>query len=232
MTNLTNPTELQLKLLEMPLAKRLVALQDPLVFLKTCTYTRDEVNPKEPVRLAPLTAGRPGYKPYLEPITRVWEREPLIIIDKARRMWLSYLMLALHLHMAFTRTDRRIAIMSKKFEDSCAHLDNMVRIYEAIPEEIYPSDVRPTLKMREGLMRFEEIDSLVHGIASGPDQARQYGFSAVFWDEMDFCENQELTYGALLPTIANGGKLSIATTHAMQDSGIESFYRKLKEDRI
>lgn len=179
-----------------------------------------------------MTPGVAGYKPYLEPVIRIWQDNPMTIVDKARRLWISYLMLSLHLHMAFTNTDRRIGIMSKKFEDSCAHLENMKRIYEAIPEDIYPSEARPKMRIKEGLIAFDEIGSLIHGIASGPDQARQFGFSAIFWDEADFCEKQEETYGALMPTLQNGGRLTIATTHALVDTGIESFYRKLYEDRI
>lgn len=227
-----NPTKLQTKLMALPLSQRLLALQDPVVFIASSIFSRDEVNALEPVRLAPMTPGRPGYKPYIEPIIRVLQAEPLVIVDKSRRMWLSYLMLAYHLHMAFTNTDRRIAIVSKKFEDSCAHLDNMSRMYEAIPEEIYPKACRPTLKRREGLLNFEEIDSLVHAVASGPDQVRQFGFTAIFLDEFDFTEKQELTYGALMPTIQNGGRLSIATTHAMATSGEESFYKRLLEDKL
>ena len=226
-----NPTPLQTKLMAMPLDKRLIALQDPCIFIASCIYTRDEVNVNEPVRLAPMTPGRSGYKPYLAPIIKVWQQEPLFVCDKSRRMWASYLFLALHLHQAFTNTDRRIAIVSKKFEDACAHLENMVRMYENIPEEIYPKAARPTLKKREGLLNFEDIESLVHAIASGPDQMRQYGFSSIFLDEFCFWENQEATYGATLPTIQNGGKLTIATTHSMVDTGVEPFYRLLVDDR-
>lgn len=225
-------TPFQQKLIDMPLAKRLIALQDPYVFIKACIYTRDEVNPKEPIRLAPLTPGVSGYKPYIEPIIRVWQDNQMVICDKARRMWISYLFLALHLHAAFTNTDHRIGIVSKKFDDACAHLDNMRRMYEAIPEEIYPAATRPTLRTKEGFLYFDEIDSIVHALASGPDQARQYGFSKLFFDEFDFWEAQEGTYTAAAPTLQGGGKLTIATTHKMIDTGEESFYRKLLEDRM
>lgn len=216
----------------LPLAKRLVALRDPFIFMAYCVKTKDEVDAKAPLKWAPVWEGVPGYKPYIKPITRVWESEPLVIVDKSRRMWLSYLMLVLHLHMAFTNTDRRIGIMSKKFEDSCAHLENMKLIYEAIPEEVWPSDTRPKMRIKEGLIAFDEIGCLIHGIASGPDQARQFGYSAIFWDEMDYCAETELTYGSLIPTISGGGKLTIASTHQYQASGETSFYRRLLEDTV
>lgn len=179
-----------------------------------------------------MTSGIAGFKPYLEPIIRSWQENQMVIVDKARRMWISYLMLCLHLHLAFTNTDRRIAIVSKKFEDSVAHLENMRRIYEAIPDDIYPRDCRPSLRFKEGFIYFDEIDSIIHAVASGPDQMRQYGFSAAFFDEMDFWESQEATYTAAAPTLQGGGKLTIATTHRLVDTGEESFYRKLYEDRM
>lgn len=216
----------------LPLAKRLIALRDPFCFMAYAVKTKDEVDAKSPLKWAPVWPDQPGYKPYIKPITRLWQNEPLVIVDKSRRMWLSYLMLVLHLHMAFTNTDRRIGIMSKKFEDSCAHLENMKLIYESIPEEIWPKDARPTMRIKEGLIAFDEIGSLIHGIASGPDQARQFGYSAIFWDEMDFCENVEPTYGALIPTISGGGRLTIATTHQFQASGEVSYYRRLLEDQV
>lgn len=216
----------------LPLAKRLVALRDPFLFMAYCVKTKDEVDAKNPLKWAPVWPDVPGYKPYIEPITRVWESEPLVIIDKSRRLWISYLNLVLHLHLAFTNTDRRVGIMSKKFEDSVAHLDNMKLIYENIPEEVWPASTRPTLRIKEGLIVFDEIGSTVHGIASGPDQARQFGYSAIFWDEIEYCSDTEATYGSLIPTISGGGRLTIATTHQYQASGEISFYRRLLEDSV
>lgn len=225
-------TDEQKRLAALPLAERLRLFQNPVHFIRNCITTRDEVNAKEPLRLAPMTEGLPGYKPYLEPIIKVWRANPMMIIDKSRRMWVSYLCLSLQLHLSFTRPDGRIGIMSKKFEDAVFHLDNIRKMYELIPEELYPAACRPTLKYKEGLIYFEEIDTYIHALAAGPDQARQYGFSSIFADEFAFTENQELTYAALAPTLQNGGKLLIATTHPLIDTGEEIFYRRLLEDRL
>ena len=217
---------------DLPLGERLVALYDPMNFMRYCVKTRDEVDAKAPMKWAPVWENEPLYKPYIEPIVRVWQSEQTIILDKARRMYISYLMLILHLHAAFTNTDRRIGIVSKKFEDSCAHLENMKLIYESIPEDVWPAATRPALRSKEGFIYFDAIGSVIHAIASGPDQARQYGFSYLFFDEFDFWDNQEATYGASAPTMQGGGKLTIATTHAFVDTGIESFYRRMLEDRL
>jgi hypothetical protein len=209
------------------LLERLVFLQDPWNFLAHCVFTQDEVDPRMPVKPAPI------HRPYVKTVVRLWQENDRILIDKSRRMWMSWLFLALHLHLAFTQTNRRIGVVSKKFEDACAHLDNMRFIWEHMPPEVWPPDVRPKLRAKEGFLYFDEIDSVVHALASGPDQARQYGFSALFFDEMDFWEKAEATYAAATPTLQGGGKLTIVTTHnpemAEQD---ESFYKRILEDRI
>jgi phage FluMu gp28-like protein len=206
--------------------ERLIQLQHPWPFIEHCVFTQDEVDVKNPVKAAPVHLG------YLETITHVWVENNKLIVDKSRRMWISWLFLSLHLHMAFTNTNRRIGIVSKKFEDACAHLVNMQFIWEHIPEEIYPAELRPQMRTKEGFIFFDEIGSTIHALASGPDQARQYGFSALFFDEFDFWSEQESTYAAAKPTLQGGGKISIATTHCPQTSGVESFYKQLLEDNL
>lgn len=210
----------------MNLAENILRYQDPLLFLHDCVFTLDEVDRMAPVKPAPTD------RPYIPSIVRLWEREPMVIIDKSRRMWISWLMLSLHLHAAFTQTNRRIGIVSKKFEDACSHLRLMEFIWKHIPEELYPSELRPKMRTKEGFIFFDEINSTIHALASGPDQARQYGFSYIFFDEFDFWDDQEATYGAAEPTLKGGGKLTIATTHAPIDTGKDSFYKCLVEDRL
>lgn len=216
-TNQTLPTNL---------AQRLIYLQDPVNFLTHCVFTQDEVDALQPLKPAPM------HLAYIPSIARIWQQNDLVIVDKCRRMWISWLMLSLHLQLAFTKTYRRIGIVSKKFEDSCAHLRNMEFIYKEIPDSVYPKACRPQMRIKEGFIFFDEIHSTIHALAMGPDQARQYGFSALFFDEMDFWPGQEATFSAAKPTLQGGGKLTIATTHCMQETGEESFYRRLLEDRL
>lgn len=206
--------------------QRVLKYQDPLWFIKDCVFTMDEVDKFAPVKPAPV------HRPYIPSIVRIWENRNQVIIDKSRRMWISWLMLCLHLHMAFTNTNRRIGIVSKKFDDACSHLQLMEFIWKNIPEDVYPSELRPKMRTKQGFIFFDEIGTTVHALASGPDQARQYGFSALFFDEFDFWEEQEATYGAAEPTLKGGGKLTIATTHAPLDTGYDSFYKHLVEDRL
>lgn len=215
------------------LAERLVQLQDPLAFLTHCVFTQDEVDRRNPVKEAPMERG------YLKCITALWTdlvsgRIPgnVLIVDKSRRMWVSWLFKALHLHHAFTNISRRVGVVSKKAEDSYNHLRDMEFIWKNIPDSIYPEKYRPKIRTKEGYIFFDEIDSSIHGIASGPDQTRQYGFSCLFFDEFDFWEQQEPTYGAAEPTLKGGGVLTIATTHAPTDSGEDSFYNHMVLDRI
>lgn len=208
------------------LSKRLIQLQDPYVFLEHCVFTRDEVDFKESIKAAPVHWG------YVQTVCNIWHEWDKTIFDKSRRLWISWEMLALHLHLSFTNINRRVGIVSKKFDDSCAHLENMKFMWDHIPEEIYPAEYRPTPRYKEGYIFFDEIGSTIHALASGPDQARQYGFSALFFDEVDYWENQEATFAAAQPTLDGGGKLAIATTHAPQATGEDSYYKRILEDRI
>jgi hypothetical protein len=214
------------------LPSRLLFLQDPLNFLRFCVFTQDEVDVLRPVKPAPVRPDLPQYKPYLEPIVRIWQSTDKLVVDKSRRMWISWLFLSLHLHYAFTNTNRRVGIVSKKFEDACAHLRNMKFIYDNIPDAVWPKDCRPKLRDKEGFLFFDELESTVHALASGPDQARQYGFSKLFFDEMDFWPEAEATFGAAKPTLQGGGGLTVVSTHAMQDTGVESFYKRLIHDEL
>jgi len=215
------------------LATRLTQLQDPLIFLEHCVFTQDEVDRKNPIKYAPVDRG------YVQTLTAVWSDlvhgrldGSVLIVDKSRRMWVSWLFKALHLHYSFTNICRRVGIVSKKAEDSFSHLRDMEFIWRNIPDSIYPAKYRPEMRVKEGFIFFDEIDSAIHGIASGPDQTRQYGFSCLFFDEFDFWEKQEPTYGAAEPTLKGGGVLTIATTHAPTDTGLDTFYRCMVEDRI
>lgn len=217
----------------LPIQDRLVALQDPLNFLKYCTFTMDEVDRRLPIKPAPVD------RPYILSLAAIWDSMAkgridgsVLIVDKSRRMWVSWLFKALHLHYAFTNISRRVGIVSKKAEDSFSHLRDMEFIWKNIPENIYPAKFRPQMRTKEGFIFFDEIDSTIHGIASGPDQTRQYGFSCLFFDEFDFWEQQEPTYGAAEPTLKGGGVLTIATTHAPTDSGKDSFYKAMVTDTL
>lgn len=208
------------------ISRRLLQLQNPYTFLEHCVFTRDEVDAKNPVKAAPVQWG------YIQTLTNLIQEYEKVIIDKARRMWCSWLVLSYALHLAFTNTNRRVGIVSKKFEDACAHLESMKFIWEHIPEEIYPAEYRPTPRYKEGFIYFDEIGSTIHALASGPDQARQYGFSFLFFDEFCFWDEQEATMAAAQPTLDGGGKLVIATTHAPLTTGEEPYYKQILEDSL
>lgn len=214
-----------------PMDQRLVQLYDAFEFTKYCVFTKDERDTTMPVKPAPVWPKHPHYKWYIKPCMNILQSctKDKIVFDKTRRMWISYTVLTFLLHHAFTHTDQRIGITTENATKSQEHLNNIAFIYENIPEEIWPAELRPTMRTKEGFIYFDEVGSVIHGLASGADQARQFGFSILFFDEMDFWEEQELTWAAAVPTT---DRIIIASTHKMQETGEDSFYKRIINDQI
>jgi len=208
-----------------PLA-RYRALRDPLTFLSTCVYTRDQVDAVTPIKPAPV------HRPYIAPLVRIWQQEPLLIVFKSRRMWITWLMLALYLHDAITHTERDIYIVSKKEEDA----DDLVRrakfIFDHIPPHIWPPDLLPEPYYKQNHLAFPNIGSGLHAVASGADQLRQHTASGILCDEFGFWEKSRETYTSAKPTLDGGGRVTIVSTPPMQISTAPSFFYRLVTDTL
>ncbi len=207
-------------------AKRLIQLRDPMNFLRFCVKTFDNADQLEPVKDFPWD------KPYIEPMVRMWQLRRFFCADKSRRMTISWLMVALHVHYCFQNLHRRIGFFSKKQEDADELIERAKFIFDHIPEDIYPSLWRPKYRRVANLMEFEEVESRILAFPQGVDQARQHGFSKLLFDEFGFWEEAEETYGATRPTLQGGGGWSIVSSHPKLFAGAEPFYKKLVQDRL
>ena len=137
----------------------------PWRWIRDCCVTQDEADSSSPVKPFPD-------KEYLRYIADLWQRSSLLAIPKSRRMMLTWLMLALHLHKALFFPRSAIFIQSKKEDDSDFLLSDkrMLFIYENLPKNLpWPKVTRKfcSLEFSNG--------SYMRGIAQGPDQLRQYG---------------------------------------------------------
>lgn len=206
--------------------ERLVWLSDPYNFVHTCVYTRDQVSSSEPVKPAPTD------RDYLKSVIRLWQTEPLIYILKSRRMWMSWLMIALFLHDTLTGEERDNFFISKKEPDA----DDLVRrarfIFEQIPDEIWPRDLLPKAKYKENNLIFDDIGGRIRAVASGADQLRQYTASNILMDEFAFWPLARETLTAAKPTTEGGGKITIITTPCESFGSDEPFAKKLIYDRV
>ena len=199
---------------------------DPYAFLRFCVYTRDQVDAKNPIKPAPCD------RDYLKTLVRTWEMEPLFAVVKSRRMWISWLFISLFLWDACFRRHRDVFFVSKKEEDA----DDLVRralfVYESIPDDMIPKELRPYPKYKQNLLAFPQISSAIHAVAQGADQLRAHTASGIFMDEFAFWEKDKDTYTASKPTIEGGGRVTIVSTPPPQFGTEPAFFQKLCFDSI
>jgi len=180
---------------------------DPWAFLSDCVYTLDQVDQQTPIK--PF----PSYLEYIEFLTALWRREPLIAIPKSRRMTCSWSFIALYAHDTFFRSGRFNAFVSKKEDDSGELVSRAEFIYNKIPTWRIPRALLPKLKngkmsKQPPLLEFEETSSKIQGFPQGADQLRQFTFSGMLFDEWAFWESAQAAYAAAKPTLDGGGRLT------------------------
>jgi phage FluMu gp28-like protein len=199
---------------------------DPWAFLRFAVYTRDQVDLLSPVKPAPVE------RKYLKTLVRLWEQEPLFAVVKSRRLWCSWLFLALFLWDACMHRHRDIYIVSKKEEDADELVKRAQFIYETIPTDIWKPDLRPPFHSKENHLLFPGIGSGLHAVAQGADQLRQKTASGILMDEFAFWERDKDTYTAAKPTIEGGGRVTIVSTPPPRFSTDPSFFQRLCTDTI
>jgi phage FluMu gp28-like protein len=152
---------------------------------------------------------------YLRIICEVWEREKLLAIPKSRRMMLTWITLALHLHLAMFTPNSAIFIQSKKYLDSDYLLgDNrFLFMYRNLPQWFFQFGGPKLTQRTQGLLRFSN-GTMIKGIGQGPDQLRQYTATAIMIDEIAFMEQAESTWTAVRPVLQGGGRATLISSVA------------------
>ena len=192
----------QLELVQRETARRYV--NDPYLFLVECVQTLDQA--KQAIRPFPD-------KEYLRYLTALWLKEPQLLVEKSRRMIVTWVMVALHYWMFRFRPGSKIGFMARKegkseSEGSAELVWRAWFIHQHLPPVLPPLDVEYHFCRLYSPSTHAEII----GLGEGADQARQHTFSAVFADEMGFWTWARETYNALRPTLEGGGRLTCVST--------------------
>ncbi len=204
--------------------QRLILLRDPWIFLATCVYSSDEKSDTDQtIKPAPVD------KDYIAHLVRQWILEDLIILVKSRQLWCSWLYTSLCLHHVMTKTDQQVFFVSEKAEKADALITRARDIYDRIPEDIWPLELRPKMVRVENHMRFNEIGSAIHALPSGKDQMRGFTASIVFDDEAGFWADAEETIAAQIPAAK---KIVVVSTIPESFTAEPTFYWKLVYDAI
>jgi hypothetical protein len=193
---------------------------DPWAFCTDCVYTLDQADEKEPVKKFP------SHFDYLKLYTRVWQKERLIAVPKSRRMFISWVNIALYTWDTAFHIGKFNAFVSKKEDDADELVKRSKFILDNIPEDKLPRQFIPKYEYVFGKLRFPEINSMIQGFPQGADQLRQFTFSGIFGDEMVFWENAQAMYAASFPTLEGGGRFT-----AVSSPG-PGFFRRIVFDQI
>jgi len=194
--------------------------KDPWAFCVDCVRTLDQVDEKTPVKAFP------AHLPYLKLYTRIWQVEKTIAVPKSRRMFMSWMNIALYTWDTAFHEGRFNAFVSKKEEDSDELVKRAKFILDNIPEDKLPRELIPKYEYVYGKLRFPETRSLIQGFAQGADQLRQFTLSGMLFDEIAFWEKAQETYSASFPTLEGGGRITLISSPG------PGFFKRLVFDQL
>ena len=178
--------------------------RNPWAFIRDACRTLDEADNG-------AVKGFPNL-PYLQHVCKVWSEHKMLAIPKSRRMMLTWVMLALHLHLALFVPRSAIFIQSKKADDSDYLIgpNRMLFLYNSLPKWLHQYGL-PKARHKEYQVTFSN-GSIIKGIAQGADQLRQYTATAVLCDEIAFWEQAASTWRALRPIVQGGGRVTLLSS--------------------
>ena len=173
--------------------------QDPWAFLTECVQTLDQASGQ--VRPFPTHLGL-----YLEPLVRLWEQEKLLLVVKSRRMFVTWLFVALHYWLARFRPATKIAFMARKEgrDDSEGSAELVKRAW--FIHEHLPPGLGCAAEYKFCRLTIPETQGEIVGIGEGADQLRQHTVTAILADEFAFWPEAYETYVAARPTLEGGGR--------------------------
>jgi hypothetical protein len=190
-----------------------------LDFLKRGVWTKDEATGQ--VLQFPIAQER--FK-YLEEVVQRRRAgiadgtSPIFVVEKSRRMMMTWLFLALYLYDTLSQNNHANFIGSRKMESSAFLLgdERMLFMYKNIPAILWKDkpEIVPRGKFGGGYTRLEcpKTGSYIQAIASGATQLLQYTASNILCDEFAFWDNARESWMAMRPTIEGGGHIDIIST--------------------
>ena len=179
----------------------------PHEFIFDYCYTIDPHDFNNPIKRIPD-------KHYIRRLIDVWVDNRMLIVVKSRQMMATWVFVALNVWLAMFHRGQYIFFISRKESDAgldspLSLLSRALFIYNHLPDNM------KTLCMKSSappILKFVEMDSVIHGVSQDSDALRTYTASSIFNDEMAFQEKSRESYAALKPTIDGGGRLTCVST--------------------
>lgn len=165
-------------------------------------------------------------------------RERVLLIEKSRKLLISWTTAAYAAWLALHYESRTIFIASRKEQGSCELVERCEQILRSLPSW-HP--IHPRVRAyhasggRTSRLVIEDTDSTIEAVPEGSDQLRQFAASLVIADEVAHWENFLAAWAAMRPSIetsdASGGQIIMVTT-PRADSPVREFIpRPLPWDR-
>jgi hypothetical protein len=148
--------------------------------------------------------------------------EPVIVL-KARRLGLSWLVLCFALWLAIFNQGTRILVLCKTEGDATELLDRIRRTLERIRSDPASQHILSRLerpaKERDAVKTLDVGASTIRALVGTPAAARSETAGLVIADEFAFQSRADEIWRALTPTIDGGGKLAVVSTGNGPDIG-------------
>jgi len=173
---------------------------NPWHFLTQFVYTTDPHDPEHSIKLFPP-------KTYLEFLVSTWLREKRLVVEKSRKMIITWCMLALHLWLASRTPGAFIYFQSQKEDKADRLIQRAYHIWKYLPELLRPQAVYTYCKLK-----FPVLDSIIQGVPQGTDVIMDETVTAIFSDEQSTQEQAEEAFMIGKPTIDAGGRYTAVGT--------------------
>lgn len=196
-----------------------LVISDPWEFLKI-VRTHDPVDKVNPIKPFPVQLD------YIYYYVRMWQKYPMILVPKSRRMKMTWTNICLYTWDSAFHIGRHNAIVSKKEDDSDDLVGKCEFILKNLDFEKFPKEFVPKFEKTFNSLVFPELDSKIEGYPSGADQLRQYTFSGILADELAFWDDAQKMYSASIPTLEGGGRFTGVSSPA------PGFFKKLVYDQL
>lgn len=185
---------------------RRACAQDPALFLTRHVQIEEPDGTVIPLRLWDFQR---------DAITAVHEQKAVIVL-KARRLGLSWIVLAYALWLAIFHQGIRILILCKTGDDAAELLDRIRRMRDRIADTRSSAHVLagvpPARKTRDAVTTLDVGASTIRALMGTPAAARSETAGLVILDEFAFQRGAGEIWRAVLPTVEGGGRLAVVST--------------------
>ena len=161
-------------------------------------------------------------------ITAMENGEPVIVL-KARRLGLSWVVLSFALWLAIFQQGIRVLVLCKTEGDATELLDRIRRMKERIENSPLSSHILENVekpdKERNAVTTLDVGASTIRALVGTPAAARSETAGLVIADEFAFQKRADHIWQALAPTIEGGGRLAVVSTGNGRVGDGETFFQ-------